>query len=103
MSIEIFIPNILTKAEVYAFKALEKGVANERQQQIIFLALQRSICDVQGIAFEPNNPQMTAFNEGKRAVAITITKAVQFDWDAYEAKTESLPKRKPAITNPNNN
>lgn len=94
---EIFIPDILTKAESYAFKALHDGKANEHQQKAVLIAIMRNICGIQDIAFDPANQFQTAFNEGKRVAAITITKAIQFDWDRYE-KRKKTTKPKPLLT-----
>ena len=81
---EIFIPNILTKAESYALKALSEGVASENQQKMILPAIYAKICGVQDLAFDPTNQYLTAFSQGKRAASITIIKAIQFDWDKHE-------------------
>ena len=88
---EIFIPDIMTQAESYAFKALHDGVANERQQKMVLVAMMKNICGIQDIAFKADNQYLTAFNEGKRAAAITITKAIQFDWDKHKEKKITQP------------
>ena len=86
------IPKIITKAEGLAIKALNDGVANERQQKLAIIAIINGLSAFQNTSFDPDNPHQTSFNEGRRFVGTMMKKAILFDWDAYETKKTTKPK-----------
>lgn len=85
-----YIPDILTKAEIMAFKALYAGTANENQQKIALVALYEKICGVGDLSFHAENERITSFNEGKRHCGIQIIKTIQFDF--AKQKNQGLKK-----------
>lgn len=86
------IPKLITKAEGLAIKALNDGVANDRQQKMAIIAIINGLSAFQNTSFDPKNPHQTSFNEGRRVVGTMIKKAILFDWDAHEAKKTTKPK-----------
>jgi hypothetical protein len=86
------IPKLITKAEGLAIKALNDGVANERQQKLAIIAIINGLSAFQNTSFDPDNPHQTSFNEGRRFVGTMMKKAILFDWDSYETKKTTKPK-----------
>jgi len=60
-----------TEAEVQALRALQRGVASDRQQILALEYLIRA-AGTHDLSYRPGDPHATAFAEGKRFVGTTL-------------------------------
>lgn len=67
-------PGTWEDADVYAIRALEKGVATEAQQRRALIWIVAKAAGIQDLSFRPGDPYTTAFNEGRRYVGTQINK-----------------------------
>ena len=88
---------VINKTEWLALKALNDGVASDRQQKIAILAILHKLAVFNQTSFEPENQYKTAFNEGRRFVGTLLMEAIRFNWDLVEQQRNTT-KPKPSLT-----
>lgn len=77
-------PAPYVKADVVAMQNLVKGEASEQQQKRILEWVLRSVCELNGLSFRPDDAggtRATDFAEGKRWVALQICKLINTNMD----------------------
>lgn len=77
-------PAPFTKAELVSMQNLVKGEATEGQQKRALEWILRSVCELNGLSFRPEEgggARATDFAEGKRWVALQICKLINTNMD----------------------
>lgn len=68
-----------TLPQIGALKALAAGTASQHQQRLAWEFILRSACAVQAQSFRPNDPNATAFMEGRRFVGSALLTLANID------------------------
>ncbi len=73
------LPVPVLRPEASAIKALAQGMADERQQKLALACIGQKISLMEEPSFHPENAQLTAFNEGRRSVGLSIRRIIGAD------------------------
>lgn len=73
----------LARPEAAAIQALSAGSASEGQQRLAIAAIRQKICLEAETSFVPDKPDVSAHNEGRRAVGVAIRKVIGTSLDQF--------------------
>lgn len=86
------------KVEVHAVKAWHEGKADARQQNIVKNLIIEKLCQIYAQSFDPDNPRVTDFNEGKRWVANQLRDLITLPIDRLVKKEGENDRRPTKLT-----
>ena len=78
--------------EVRALKAMATGEASNEQQLLVYSYIVKKMCNIGGLSYHESSPTLTAFNEGKRHVGLSLLNLVETPLEALKKTAITLTK-----------
>jgi len=75
----VWLPPGFELNDLYNIQALSTGTANADQQIAALKCIVEKLCGTYGITFDPSSDRMTAHNEGKRFVGLSIVQLTKLN------------------------
>ena len=82
----------LTKQEIVALKALQKGEASEYQQRLALVVITNKLCRAQDQLYIPGSFDATAFLSGRAFVGQAILKYLNIPVGKLDELTDDVPE-----------
>lgn len=86
----------IDEAEYAALKAVNRGDATPEMQQRALDWIIKGACRIGALSFQPDNPNTTSFNEGRRFVGVILTAILTEPIDNILTTPKTQTRRKNA-------
>lgn len=86
------------QADAFAIQALGRGEADVHMQMRAFNCIVKELCGTYEMSFDPDNPRMSDFNEGRRHIGRALVGIVNMPAEVLKQGYENLVRREIAIS-----